>query len=165
MKSLILSDPETALKTIAKNQEFQKGAGGESLINANGVGATAPLLSKDEASGVPYVQTTQGVTGQGQFGGGFTAGNGGMFSTRQGPGSFQGVTQPQPLAPGTRPGTFAPALAGAAPAEAGQPSQAAPGAAQAPNAPPGPRRTSTRSFARSLRRAILTRSGGSLLPR
>lgn len=131
MKALILSDPETAMKTLAKNQEMVKLGQGDSLGNAGGIAATAPVMGVDQASGTAFSQTPAGVTPQGQFGGGFTAGAGGMFSTRSGPGSYQGVTQPQQVAPGATPGVFTPSLTGA-------PSPPAAGIATAPAAAPAP---------------------------
>ena len=117
------ASPQEYAAQLVKNRALQKLSGGESLAGAQGISATAPVLGVDPKSGVPFVQTTGGFTPQGQLGGDYTAGAGGIYSQRTGPGSFVGVGQPLTYNPGQGVTTFTPGVAGQPSAQPGAASQ------------------------------------------
>lgn len=108
-RAAFILDPKGFTDQFIKNTAVQKLGQGESLATpAGGVSTTAPVMGIDAQSGVPFSQTPQGFTPQGQLGGAYSAGANGIVSGRNG--SFQGISQPITTGPGQTATEFTPSL-------------------------------------------------------
>lgn len=111
-RAAFILDPKGFTDQFIKNTAVQKLGQGESLATpGGGVSTTAPMMGIDAQSGVPFSQTPQGFTPQGQLGGAYSAGANGVVSGRTG--AFQGISQPVTAAPGSSVTQFTPGVGGA----------------------------------------------------